>query len=526
MKIETLLKELSRPQFWKKQCERFFFFQKFVIGNRDTNLNLHLKLCDFVQEPPPWIRERYRKKNKARRVEKLILVPRGHLKTSVVTKGYPVFKIKQWDFSRRPLRILIANARFDNAIEFMRDILSQIENNKLLHALWPNIFNSANLKKATWKEKYIRVPVGNHYFSIHAASYHQGLASLHFDLMIFDDLINEENFTSEAEMNKVKTWFAHTYSLGENDSEIIVIGTRYSYSDLYEMILTDDAYSTFKVFKKACWEKDRNGDFIRDEKGQLIPIFPEKYTNADLFDIKKKQGIFFSYQYLNEPIAAEVTTVKDEWIQYYETLPPGKYNIFLASDPARTDKPKADYSAIIVGALNSEGQMYILEAIQGRWSTTNYVENLFKYVKIYNPLVVGVETENFEMIERVIREYSTRENIWIPFQKLKSGGRNKIQRIVYTIQPWFEAKRVFIKPSHEELRLQLLQFSPVTPPKHDDLIDTLAYLLQIAYPPKRQEAVSEGRNEWLKKLIEQKRKAHNNKVLYDNILRDDKFFWF
>lgn len=479
---KALVRQLQNPDWWRTQSKRFFFFQKFIIGNQDANISLHLPLCDFVQEDPPW--ERPVSPLRSRRIEKLILIPRGHLKTSVVTISYPIWRLIHWDYTRRPFRVLIGNAEFEKAIDFLREIRGHILHNEFLRGLYPDFFAEADSKsKAVFKDRLIRIRKDAHYFSIEASSYNQGKSGKHYDLIILDDMVNEKNFTSEAEMRKLWTWFKNVYSLGEMDSEIIVIGTRYSYSDLYERILTDEGFSSFKVFFRQVWKTDENGERILDENGEPIPIFPEKFTNADIYALQERQKIFFSAQYLNQPVSLDYAAVKPEHIQYYDQLPDTQLAYYMAVDPARTSSKTADYSAIVVGAMDNAGKLYVVRALQGRWNISEFLERVFNMAQLFSPVRIGIETENYEILEQIIQEKARERELYFPFVKLKSGGRNKLERIARTLVPWFEQRKVYLHRKQQDLIQQLLQFSPLAPPKHDDLLDALTYLIQIARPP-------------------------------------------
>src|SRR5574341_779892 len=88
-----LLKELVLEDFWE--------FNKEIVGWKDLYEPLHKPLCYFVQE------NEHKKK--------LILLPRGHLKSSVVTVGYALWKIAQ----NQKNRILIANGTYPLAATFL-----------------------------------------------------------------------------------------------------------------------------------------------------------------------------------------------------------------------------------------------------------------------------------------------------------------------------------------------------------------------------------------------------------------------
>ena len=90
----------------QKGKENLYIFNKFVLGV-DTGNNkvplapFHKELCKTVQDS----------KDK----KKLILVPRMHLKSTLATVGYSVFRI----INDPNIRILILSATYQNAVDFV-----------------------------------------------------------------------------------------------------------------------------------------------------------------------------------------------------------------------------------------------------------------------------------------------------------------------------------------------------------------------------------------------------------------------
>ena len=70
-----------------------------------------------------------------------------------------------------------------------------------------------------------------------------------------------------------------------------------------------------------------------------------------------------------------------------------------------------------------------------------------------------------------------RRGVFFTFDELKADS-NKEGRIM-TLQPRYEAGVLFIKKGMEDLRYQLTNFPRTT---HDDIIDALAYQLQLIFP--------------------------------------------
>src|SRR3990167_8314222 len=98
--------------------EDFWEFSKEVIGWKDLYEPLHKPLCDFVQN----------NQDKKR----MVLLPRGHLKSSVITIGYALWRIAQ----NPKIRILIANATGPLAVTFLKQIKDHLLKNEKFKELF------------------------------------------------------------------------------------------------------------------------------------------------------------------------------------------------------------------------------------------------------------------------------------------------------------------------------------------------------------------------------------------------------
>jgi hypothetical protein len=171
--------------------------------------------------------------------EKLFLVPRGHLKTSIVTVGGAIQQIL-----RNPnIRILIMNGVWD----FSRKVLWQIQD--LLHdkSQLPAFFGPFNTPQATWTRELITVAQRNSAVAkeptITTAGLETSLTGLHFDLVILDDLVNPENVTTREQKEKVLARYRDCKNLLDPGGKLWVVGTRYATDDLYGHILANESRS-------------------------------------------------------------------------------------------------------------------------------------------------------------------------------------------------------------------------------------------------------------------------------------------
>src|SRR5207245_3190129 len=115
------------------------------------------------------------------------------------------------------------------------------------------------------------------------------VASTHYDILKFDDLVNETNSRTAESLGTVNQWFKLTNPLLEPYGYRDVIGTRYDFSDLYGEILGDDfndedsvarPHRNYLVTKRSCYDVQGN------------PVFPERFTKERLEQERSEMGSF------------------------------------------------------------------------------------------------------------------------------------------------------------------------------------------------------------------------------------------
>jgi len=168
--------------------------------------------------------------------KKLLLVPRGHLKSSVVTIGYAIQKL----LIDPNVRILIANAVWDNARHFLWKIQEYLTDKSYL----PVIFGPFQSRRWNQDEIVIaqrRKP--NAEPTIATTGVEKTQTSQHYDVIIMDDLVVRENIGTADQMRKVIDFYKDTLDLKEPWGELIVIGTRWAMGDLYQHIIENESVS-------------------------------------------------------------------------------------------------------------------------------------------------------------------------------------------------------------------------------------------------------------------------------------------
>lgn len=216
-----------------------------------------------------------------------------------------------------------------------------------------------------------------------------------------------------------------------------------------------------------------------NEDGTLF--FPEK-LGVDVLEQKKKTlgSYIFANQYMNEIIPTDRQTFKQEWFKYYDKVP-DRVNTFVFIDPAMSEADTADNTGVVVVSVDTKKDWYVRAARRIRVTPTQLVDFCFRVYAQFQPNIIGIEEVAYQKaLLYFLDEEMRRRNKLLPIQGVKPPtDRNKQMRILSMV-PRFEWNHIFLSKGLNDLEMELLQFPRGA---HDDVIDALAYIEQIAFPP-------------------------------------------
>lgn len=180
---------------------------------------------------------------------------------------------------------------------------------------------------------------------------------------------------------------------------------------------------------------------------------------------------------------------KSEWFQIVKECPgTGDYYItvdlagFTQAGGDIKGKPVVrDDTAIAVVRVGTWG-WYIENIVHGRWDVRETALQIMKAYKDYRPLALGIEKGALKnAVLPYLEDEMNRLNIHFSPIDLSHGGKAKLERIKWALQGRAEKGRVFLREDdswNQKFIEQAVDFpSPLT---HDDLIDAVAYVDQLA----------------------------------------------
>ena len=177
---------------------------------------------------------------------------------------------------------------------------------------------------------------------------------------------------------------------------------------------------------------------------------------------------------------------REDWVQFGEEPEVGDYYIavdlagFEEVNKKRTKNSKLDETAIAVVKVSPDG-WYVDNIIYGRWSLDETATKIFQAVRDYRPISVGIERGIAKQaVMSPLMDLQKRYGTFFRVEELTHGNKKKTDRVMWALQGRFENGYVTLSKGEWNSRFldQLFQFpDPLT---HDDLIDALAYVDQLA----------------------------------------------
>lgn len=146
-----------------------------------------------------------------------------------------------------------------------------------------------------------------------------------------------------------------------------------------------------------------------------------------------------------------------------------------------------DEHSIAVVGVNQEG-WYVEEIIHGHWDVRECALRLIKAYKDYRPVKLGIEKGiTKQAVQPYLDDEMKRWNRYFTVWDLSHGGNHKSDRIRWALQGRLEKGRITLNkdmesgscPGWQRALVEQANDFP-TPIGHDDLIDSLAYIDQLA----------------------------------------------
>lgn len=444
---------------------------------------LHKRVCD-------WVQEKLTAQGAKKRI--LLMLPRGHLKTSTITIG-----VATWMIIRDPeTRGFILHKLPEEAKGFLGAVKNILTSEQFRH-YFPDIIPGQDPRRAGLKWLDEEICVKRKRFHPNSTLETKGLRSTiegaHPIWAIADDLVDREVSRSPALTARAVEFRRNIGQILEPspDSFFMVVGTSWP-GGFYEEIIDDPEYEKLIL---GCFQDERSAQIGLCDYGR--PIWEERYSVEYLESLRREMGDYvFAHQYLNT-FAPRTQGFSSEDFRYYEydastasirftrddkhwvTLPLSDADAITMTVDLATGSGD-DETAVVVAAafMRREGVIVVLDLWHGKKDPEYQIGKIIELAKKWNVQKIGFESTLWPMMkpwwQRTCAETGFRKEVVELSHKLRA----KADRI-WQLQPWLSNHRLLVRRNHSDLIDQFVRYSATARKNKDDLIDALAYQLDL-----------------------------------------------
>lgn len=417
-----------------------------------------------------------------------IFATQSHAKSTAITHAYILSSIL---FKDRKFVLLVSDTE-GQAIMFLQDIKTELLENDLLIEL----FGVMTFEKETESDMIVRMEDGSK-FRIIAKGSEQKVRGLKWegrrpDLIVGDDLENDEIVMNPERRAKFKQWFTGALLPARSQNGIVrIVGTVLHMDSLLENFMPKRSDRKFtKETGIKMWSENTRKSWLAikyraHDKDFSNILWPELWTKQRL--LAERQNYVdlgvpekYSQEYLNEPIdetnaffrRGDLLAMNEEERDEFEL---GRMVTYMACDFAVSQAERADYTAIVIGAVDQYNQLHIVDVIKGRMDSKEIIDNMIALNERYSPEIVTVEKGQIEKaIGPFLKSQMFEQDSFLNLNMV-TPTKDKESR-ARSIQGRMRAGGVKFDKEAEwypDLEQELLGFPRAV---HDDQVDALAWL--------------------------------------------------
>lgn len=471
--------------------------------------DIHRKVCDYIQHGDA--------------TNKLVLLPRGHLKSHIIAVA------TAWKITREPwTSIIYLTAGEDLGIAQIYAIKNMMTSPEY-RLMWPEMFEQDEGKREKWSawsfhvDHPVRKERGVRDATLIVKTLKSSSTGLHCEHLVLDDVVIPQNAYTTGGRTDVRRAVSQFASIKNAGATTWAVGTVYHPADIYtdfrnaEVQTFDEngesngvqpLWDIFEDVVEDSPDRDGTGNYLwpRTFSPVLRQHFgfdrAERAIKMAEYESLGEREQFFAQYYMeaNDPSSHRLS---NDNFQYYDKkfledvngtwmIKGEPLRLAAAMDVAGTGwKEKggkaADYTAIVVVGLTKDRDIYVLDVDQFKTSDFNeYYQRVIDKHAYWGFRSITVETAGVgkqvkQGIENLVLENGARLTVE-GLNRTRADG-SKQERHAATMEPWYKQRKVWhYKGGYiPELESQII----LPRPRHDDLKDALTIAIEIAKPPGR-----------------------------------------
>ena len=438
----------------------------------------------------------------------LLLLPRAHQKSHCIEVWVC------WWITKHPETSILYVSATTTLAEAQLYAIKNTLTSAIYQRYWPEMINEEEGKREKWSTGAISVDhpkrkaEGVRDFTCVAAGLTTNTTGLHAEVVIADDVVVPDNAYTEEGRRKCSAAMSQMASILNTGGLVKACGTRYHPADQYS-IWKDQIMPVFnedgqQIDEKPIWDimeevVETDGKFIWPRTaradGKMFGFNREELARISAMYSDRTQ---FYAQYYNDPNDPESARLDCSRFQYYDKkhlkqqsgqwyFKEDRLNVFAAIDFAFSLNVKADYSAIVVVGVSPANDVYVLDIDRFKTDKINdYYEKIERMYQKWDFRKLRAEVTVAQAV--IVRDLKDRFKLNGSTLKIDEHRPNRHQgskeeRVAAALEPRYDNLQMWhykggYIPALEE---ELIQARP----KHDDIKDCLASVVEIAKAPKQ-----------------------------------------
>lgn len=445
-----------------------FYLATVILGYTLLTVPTHGPLCTFLDTCTAYRR--------------LIQMPRSHFKTTIVTVSHRIKNL----LNNAAIRMLIVGNTAPNARKHLGKIKGHFESNALFRWLYPErVWEDPKGSQAQeWSKDSIYIPSTALHGepTIDAIGARGAAVSRHYDLIDVDDIIGDEEFYSQTDMERTIEWASGLESLFVppiEQGQMDMPSTFWRVNDVYSFLeeFHSHGVNTPTITGPYSYSRGPLAVFRRGAREDGKVIFPEAVSEEWLQNLQERNPERYAAQYANDPYSSGVSEFKTEWLRYYRLGEPG---FILAQEPAsdvvqlvksgrlhivsmcdphaggsqkvRLQGSRAAVMTTGVDAKNA--RVYILDCWMKRAPTNEVVDQMLYQNEKWLPQIFSVEVNGFQkMLKFWLEERVERDSrLSVPIFEYYPQGDKDGERRIRGLQPLFRAGQIWIQSGMQDFK--------------------------------------------------------------------------
>lgn len=446
----------------------------------------------------------------------LLLMPRGHLKSHCIA----VWCV--WQITRDPATSIVYLSAGEDLATLQISAIKHMITCDEYRRVWPEMVHKDEAKRSKWAAWGFNVDhpkrkrMGTRDMTIIVKTIKSNFVGLHCDIMVYDDVVVDNNAYTDIGRKEVSAAVSRTASIKNPGAITKAVGTLYHPADVYH---------AFKGATIQPWD-DTKMEFMEEEPLWDILEFEVEDTGGDLtgqflwprtvnpmdgksygYDTKSLANIMSQYfslgnnaqfwsQYYNRTNDVSSEKVSRDAFQFYNEkllrcehgtyyYGNNKLSLCAAMDVAWTTKKNSDYTALAVIGMDHEYNVFVL-ALE-RFKTQDY-DTYYKYVEgLYSQfgfrkLYIESNAGGSLVANEVQRRLRTNGVMLQVIGKPSTGneGKKEERHAAILIPRVKNGQLYFLKGGLTNVAIEEIVLER---PPHDDLKDVLTVAIKECKPP-------------------------------------------